>query len=504
VEARATIQRRLAEREDRFLRLLERGVFAHPGSPYQALLREAGCEFGDVAESVRRHGIEPTLKTLLSAGVSVTFDQFKGRSRQPWHGSSAACQASDFDNPHLSCYYTGTTGGSSGAGTRVSMEFEHYRAQASHELVATVAHDLVEAPTAAWLSVLPSPACFGVMLRRVPFRRPLERWFSQVTEREAGAQVKDRMVGQTILASSRLLGQPFPRPEHVPLDRAATVATWARQAADAHGRSVLITHVSCAVRVALAARDSGFDLDGVVMWAGSEPPTPAKVGLIRASGAHWVPGYWMIEAGFLAQGCAQPIDDTDVHLFSDAFSLIASPQPASSPGGTVDAFYLTTLLPSAPKLMLNVEIDDFGIIEERSCGCPLDELGLGVHLRQVHSLRKLTGEGMTLLGGEASRILEEELPARCGGTALDYQLQEEEGESGLTRVILVASPRVPVADEIIHTAFLASLDGNGPGAGLARATWVQADALRIRREEPRATVQGKLPLLGVSADNTAK
>jgi len=255
------------------------------------------------------------------------------------------------------------------------------------------------------LSVLPSPACLGVMLRRAPFRRPLERWFSQVTEREGGARLKDRVAGRTILAASRLFGQPFPAPECVPLDMAETVARWLRQAADAHGRSVLITHVSCAVRVALAARDAGFGLEDVVMWAGSEPPTPVKVGLIRASGAHWVPGYWMIEAGFLAQGCASPADDTDVHLFTDAFALIACPQPAPGNGGTVDAFYLTTLLPTAPKLMLNVEIDDFGVVEERSCGCPLDELGLGTHLRQIHSVRKLTGEGMSLLGGEALRIL---------------------------------------------------------------------------------------------------
>jgi hypothetical protein len=491
--AEAVIKSRLADRGERFLRLLERGVFSQATSPYLPMLRAAGLRFDDVAAMVRREGLEVALEVLATHGVSASFDEFKGRARVARPGASAPLHARDFDNPHLSRYYTGTTGGSSGAGTRVSMELDHYAAQAPHELVATAAYGLMDAPTATWLSVMPSPACFGVMLRRAPFARTLAKWFSQVSEAQAGATLMDRLISRTILAVSRFSGLPFPHPEHVPLDRAIEIARWLRHAADVHGRSVLITHVSSAVRVAVAAREAGIALDSVVMWAGSEPPTSAKVEQIRASGAQWIPGYWMIEAGFLAQGCAAPIDDTDVHLFSDAFALITKPRGVADTDTTVDAFYLTTLLPTAPKLMINVEIDDFGVVERRRCGCPLDALGLDVHLRQIHSLGKLTGEGMTLVGAEAVRILEDVLPARFGGTPLDYQLAEEEAANGLTRVVLIVSPRVgPLDDAAIREAFLAAMGETGPGARLARATWAQASSLQVRRELPRPTAQGKL------------
>lgn len=491
-EVRETMKSRLADRSEQFLRLVELGVFGYPASPYLPLLRAAGCRFEDLCETVRRHGLEATLLQLRDAGVHVTFDEFKGRASEMREGLRSPLRDQDFDNPHLSRYYTGTTGGSSGAGTRVSMELDHYAAQATHEFLATHSHGLLDTPTAAWLSVMPSPACLGVMLRRAPFGKPLSKWFSQVCPAEAGATVKDRVATQTILAASRLFGTPFPKPEYVRLGDAVVIARWLREAADEHGGSALVTHVSCAARVAAAAIETGIDLEGAVMWAGSEPPTPAKVRLIRDSGARWIPGYWMIEAGFLAAGCGDPMDDTDVHLFTDAFALVTRPQSVAGSDSAVNAFFLTTLLPTAPKLMINVEIDDFGIVEQRRCSCCLGELGLATHLRQIHGLRKLTGEGMTLIGGTALHVLEETLPERCGGTSLDYQLLEEEDDSGLTRLVLVASLRVDASDEQIRRVFLSALDSSGPGATLARAFWDQADSLHIRRQEPTPTGQGKL------------
>ena len=54
----------------------------------------------------------------------------------------------------------------------------------------------------------------------------------------------------------------------------------------------------------------------------------------------------------------------------------------------------------------------------------------------------MTGEGMTLIGTDMVRILEEDLPRRFGGSPLDYQLMEEEDERGFTRLSLVVSPDV--------------------------------------------------------------
>jgi hypothetical protein len=53
-------------------------------------------------------------------------------------------------------------------------------------------------------------------------------------------------------------------------------------------------------------------------------------------------------------------------------------------------------------------------------------------------------------------ILEEVLPARFGGSPLDYQLLEEEDEQGFTRLSLLVSPRVALADENAALELIAS------------------------------------------------
>ena len=96
---------------------------------------------------------------------------------------------------------------------------------------------------------------------------------------------------------------------------------------------------------------------------------------------------------------------------------------------------------------MNVESDDYGVIEEQSCGCPLECYGYTEHLREIRSFRKLTGEGVALVGSDMVRILEEVLPGRLGGSPLDYHLMEEEDADGFTRLSLVVSPRIEIADE---------------------------------------------------------
>ena len=80
-EARATLRCRLERREADFLALARDAVFANPRSPYRALLRLAGCEYGDLERLVRRDGVEGALRALLRQGVYLTVDEFKGRRR---------------------------------------------------------------------------------------------------------------------------------------------------------------------------------------------------------------------------------------------------------------------------------------------------------------------------------------------------------------------------------------------------------------------------------------
>jgi hypothetical protein len=250
--------------------------------------------------------------------------------------------------------------------------------------------------------------------------------------------------------------------------------------------------VSSALRASIAAQEADIDLTGVYFLSGGEPMTPDKARGIEASGARFIQQYAMSETGRIGNGCPQALDPTDVHLAKDTYAIIPYPRPMEGFDIDVDAFHLTTLLPSAPKVMLNVETDDYGVIEERDCGCPWSHLGFRTHLRGIRSYRKLTGEGMTLVGTDIVHLLEHDLPAKFGGTALDYQLLEQEDEKGLTRVYLIISPRVQIADEKEVTAFLMrALEGMNAGADFARAIWAQAGSIQIKRIEPLLSGHGK-------------
>jgi hypothetical protein len=145
--------------------------------------------------------------------------------------------------------------------------------------------------------------------------------------------------------------------------------------------------------------------------------------------------------------------------------------------------------------MLNVESDDYGVLEQRACGCVLGEVGLTQHLHEIRSYDKLTTEGMNFLGPELLTLIEQVLPSRFGGAPTDYQLAEEELE-GITRVSVVVSPRVGDIDdgEVVETVLTAL--GSGPASrSMMAEVWRTGKALRVVRREPYATATAKiLPL----------
>jgi hypothetical protein len=209
-----------------------------------------------------------------------------------------------------------------------------------------------------------------------------------------------------------------------------------------------------------------------------------------------VPKFITVDTGPVGLGCAHPIDENDLHFLKDSLALIQYPRQVPGSEITVEAFNFTTLLPTAPKLLLNVESDDYGIIETRSCGCPFESYGYSEHLRKVRSFGKLTGEGVTLVGSEMVHILEEVLPVRFGGSPFDYQLLEEEDQQGFTRLSLLVSPKIQIEDEseVIATV-LEALKNSSVAAQLTGDLWKQAKTLRVSRQEPIWTARGKfMPL----------
>jgi hypothetical protein len=434
----------------------------------------------------------------------VTFEEFKGREPLVRHGHVIPVQARVFDNPYLSHYYQAESGGTTGAGTRVVIDLDHLAAQAPHTMMTCNAHDVLNVPTATWFGILPNSSGLNNLLRLARFGQMPERWFSPVTAGSLRPSLRSHLATQYIVAMGRLLGVLIPWPQPVPLDQANVVARWAAEALEAHGACLMRTHVSMALRVCIAAREEGLDLTGAAFLGGGEPPTPAKVGEIARTGARHVPTYFFTEAGAVGMGCAEPIDVNDIHLFKDALALIQHPRQVPGSEITVHAFHFTALMPTAPKLLLNVESDDYGVIEHRSCGCPLESYGFTEHLRHIRSFRKLTGEGVTLVGSEMVRILEEVLPARFGGSPLDYQLLEEEDEDAFTRLSLLVSPKIVINDEKeVIGAVLEALGRGSVAADLTRAIWIQARTLQVKRREPVWTARGKLMPLHLSRRSEA-
>jgi len=492
-EARSTIKRRLEERESNFLRLAKRGIYGYPQSPYLPLLRHAGCEFADLQSLVRRQGLDKTLTELRSAGVYVTFEEFKGREPITRGGRTYEVRAEDFNNPYQKHHYQTTTGGSSGPSVRIPTDLNHLAAQAPPLMLMHEAHEVLNVPTAVWLGVLPDGSGINVLLRLTGLGQIPRRWFSPVMSSVYKPSLANRLTIRYLVLAGRIAGIPIPAPEPTGLDRSEEIARWMESVLRSEGKCLIITHVSKALRISRAACEVGIDLRGSTFCGAGEPPTPAKVEGIRQSNAGWIPFYPFTEAGLIGVGCSRPVDGTDMHFVADCFSLIQWDRQVPGSSVKVGALNFTSLLPTAPKILLNVESDDYGTLETRSCGCPLEEIGYKLHLRDIFSFTKLSGEGVTLVGSEMLDVLERVLPKRFGGTPLDYQLMEEEMESGFTQLSLLVSPRIKIDSEteVVETV-ISALHRCSVAADMAQTVWSEARTLKVKRAEPVTTKRGKL------------
>jgi len=490
-EAKAIIRERMEHREENFLGIAERNIYGHARSPYLPLLRMAGCELGDLRGLVNQHGLEAALRQLREAGVYITFEEFKGRKPIERNGQTICVTARDFDNPHARRDLTLESGGSTGAAIKVGVDLDDIAARAPHEMISLAAYDLLDAPQVRWWGILPGSSLRNA-LRSARYRKVSSRWFSPSPLRESKHWVKYGLASYYMLAWLRLFGVHVPWPKTVEVDQAVIVARSVGELLRAHGRCFVTATVSRALRVCLAAQEARIDLKGAVFFGGAEPATPAKVRQIVASGAEFVSSYAMVEASRVGLGCARAEHCDDVHLFSDAVALFTYPYLVAGFGVTVPAFNITSLLPKASKVMLNVQMDDYGVVEERSCGCNLEAYGYTTHVREIRSYSKLTGEGVTLIGNEIVRVLEDVLPARFGGSSLDYQLVEDEDEHGFTKLYLVISPRLEIADEgEVIAVMLEGLRDSSPMADAARSIWQHTRTLQVRRMEPIVTPRGK-------------
>ncbi|MDF1555056.1 MAG: hypothetical protein P1P84_18445 [Deferrisomatales bacterium] len=496
--ARASIVTRLDNRDELLIDLVRDAVYGHLNSPYLPLLRHAGCEFGDFVRLVRSEGAETALNQLATEGVYVSVEEFKGRVPIVRGGLTVKVGAGDFDNPHLAPHIESQTGGGRGPGTRVAYELGFLaESWATHLAIGFEALGMDNrVPYGMWLPTRPGAGPV-VLLAHTKCGFPPTQWFSPLTPHGFRPSMWNRLSAHGLLGLGRLYGVGWPRPEYVALGDAGRVALWIHTQLQREGGCWFNSYTGTAVRVCQAAVRAGLDLSGATFLFGGEPLTEAKhAAVIRAGVTRQLVMYGSMDAGYLGLSCFHGQRCDEVHLFDDAFAFIERTRQVAHAGVSVKALLASSLLPMAPKVLLNVEIGDFGVLSRRPCGCVWEQMGLTRHLHTIRSFDKLTSEGMTFVGTDFVRVLEEVLPEQFGGGPGDYQMIEEEDQTGRTRVSIVVRPEIGHIDQkrLIQTVLSALSQGQDSHRMMARI-WSESGTLRVLREQPFVTTAGKvLPL----------
>lgn len=241
--------------------------------------------------------------------------------------------------------------------------------------------------------------------------------------------------------------------------------------------------VSLAVLVAASARETGISLRGVTFISGGEPLTPARRAAIESAGAKVFPRYATSELGCVGCACPSMAGGVSYHVMMDAVAIISHRRLAPLSDVEVHSLHFTTLSPVSNYVLVNTEMDDCGALSDTTCSCELSSLGFTQQIRDVFSFGKLTGQGITLLGGDLLRVLEVSLPERFGGTPADYQLVELDGADGAI-VELRVHPRVTIpSSDAVRDVFLAEVRRLWGGSLTARQ-WGQTGAVRVISKEP--------------------
>lgn len=486
----SNIRQQVDNREENFLNTIRTSIFDYPQSPYLPLLKRAKLTHADIERLVVDNGLEGALEELYNAGVYVTFEELKGRIPIKRGDLEYHVTNSDFDNPNLTASMLSQSSGSTGAPSRTKLDLDFVQQDGNNHLLMYHIHEILGYPLSTWGGILPDTTTLDIALRLTMLDDTLANWFTPYRFSSASPAWYYTLLTVLSVGMVRLQGAYCPFPQHISMNDPLPIIRWIIGTVKTHGGCVVIMAVSKAVRLSLIAQEQGFDLTGATFMVGGEPSTDAKIKSIEDCGAKHLSQYSFTEAGMIGMPCRKPNVTGDMHFMRNHMELIQCPIEVFDQ--IVDSICLTTLLPSSPKMLLNAQTDDFGIIETRDCGCPVHELGLHQHMYNIRSYRKLTGEGVTLVGTDMETILEQVFPSKFGGSLLDYQLVEEEDEQGFTKLLLYVAPHIAIEDEqqLIDT-LLDAMKKSEPSVQLAQPEYQQAQTIAIRRRSPMLTPRGK-------------
>ncbi|MDH3442910.1 MAG: hypothetical protein OEN50_03205, partial [Deltaproteobacteria bacterium] len=500
-QAEEGLKRLLDTRVNRFLEVARTQIYASPNSPYLNLLKHAGCEFSDLENGVKRYGLEATLAKLAGEGVYLTSDEFKGKTDVLRGGMSFRVFPKDFNPLNSSAGFTMQSSGASNQPTSTFQPLEWQTLRAMTEAVFYSAHDFYSGVHAVCEPVIAGRV--NRVLLHAKLGIPTHRWFAvKVGVHSATEDSYHKLNARMVAKLGRWFGPGIADPEYVNLEDAKPSLQWiAENKRD--GRNCRITAVvSTAARIARMAIETGLSLSGTRFHVSGEPLTRSKRNLIEEAGAyvtlHYGPGDGT--GGLL--GCGDPEFIDEVHLPHSIFTLVEHARTSEYGGPLIRPLMFTTLHPSAPRFLLNVENGDSATVITRDCGCAVQKVGFTQHVHTVRSFEKMTSEGMNYSGSDLFELLEDTIPSEFGGGPGDYQLVEEEDDRGQTRLTFVVHPGVGNVNE---TKLLSRLhQGLAQGSRNHRfmsKIWQDAGAFRIRREAPYASARGKILPLRVKQKN---
>ena len=485
---RATLRAFVENRETNFLGIA-RKVLAVAGNPYTKLFELAGCTYADLESGVRRNGLEATLADLMREGVYLTIDEFRCVTEIVRGGKHIRAEMTDWDNARgkgpLQAESSGSSGGRS-LRTHSGLEYANYALNGIHLL----ADEFLGRDPIAVILILPilPGSGIGACMSVARVGHPPEKWYALGASTERNRHYK--ALTAAIVGRLRLGGAKVPYPSYLEYDDFTPVAEFIAQRKREGRKSALGGMCSSISRVAGAAIDHGLDVRGTFAMVAGESLTDAKRELIESAGMEVFPSYGTADFGMIGMPCRHMNSGNRVHIASSSVALV--PRAMEDPFGDedVDSLHVTSVLPFAPRVMINVEIGDTGVIEPATCDCELSRMGYRLQVRDIAAFGKICGQGGTIRAPEVVRLLEEGLPRRFGGRSGDYQLLEMEGKAQ-TEMVLRIHPRLGLAaPEEVLEYFLAECRSLYGGA-LAVLHWTQSNGMRVEVKEPVLARSGK-------------
>ena len=494
--AESEIRRALDMREARFLELVRSQVYARPDSPYLKLLANAGCAFVDLETYVRHHGVEKALQKLAGEGVYFTSDEYKGKKAVVRGGLSFNVCPFDFELPASSPGFVHESSGTRNVPVRSNSPLEWLALRTWATAIFFSAHNLFSYAHAVYDGIPPGTA-LNHLLVNAKLGKRTERWFARRIPARNSLELA-YFLAVTYLAV--LIGKTYkpglPMPEFVDLKDIHRIIRWLRDKQKNEERCYISCVASSAARIAREALEMGVSLEGTVFGVAGDPLTEQKESLIKKVNAATVSRYSYGGGVSTGYGCAQRMFRDEVHVNLHLLAVISHPMPLPGYTLAIHSFFLSTLHPAAPRLLLNVENGDYVQLDERDCGCALQRAGLTLHLHHIQSYEKFTSEGMNYFYSDLFDLLEKTLPSEFGGGPGDYQLVEDEDNGGQTHLTLVIHPDVGDLREDRVLAQLRNAFSNGSrGNGFMTAVWADAGTFKLKRAIPYASPRGKiLPL----------